>query len=293
ALLPAATLLLPPGQQLPWVLLGTGLQSSTPVVAVIALQAALFAAVLVPVQQGPAVSRVACAWLLLAQCALAVTLLAQELLFVVTGFTAASYALLAARMAAANTQSPRLAPVAVVLVLGDLAAFELALLFAKAADNALRPAVAIAAENIGSSTVIAAFALMAAASRGALLLLASVSRQAALPMLALLLGVAGLGWRLQGAIGAWAALVAVLVGAAITFALDWLQAGFRTFPQRASRQVPPLAAAPPDAWAGARFARLQGALARVEALLGQWAAAVTVLVLVMLVLLAAMTTQAQ
>ncbi|MEE4661277.1 MAG: hypothetical protein V2J89_12485, partial [Halieaceae bacterium] len=120
ALLPAATLLLAPGQQLPWVLLGTGLQSSTPVVAVIALQAALFAATMVPVQQGTAVSRIPCAWLLLAQCALAVMLLAQELLFVVTGFTAASYALLAARMAAANTQSPRLAPVAVVLVLGDL-----------------------------------------------------------------------------------------------------------------------------------------------------------------------------
>jgi hypothetical protein len=83
------------------------------------------------------------------------------------------------------------------------------------------------------------------------------------------------------------------VGAAITFALDWLQAGFRAVLRRASRQAPPLAAAPPGSWAGTRLTRLQAALARVEALLGQWAAAVTVLVLVMLVLLAAMTTQVQ
>jgi hypothetical protein len=292
ALLPVAALVPAGALDLSWVMLGAGTIPGMPAAAAVALLALCFALALWRRgdRNGPGGS----ACLLLGQGALGAALVASDLLLLLAGFTLATYSLLAARLGDGAGAPGRLPAVIAVLVLGDLAAFELALLLAKAAGNAVVPTVAGAAGALSASPVVAAFAVLAAGSRGALLLLAGYRSAAALPLAALpLLAVPLLGWRLGGADAAVAAALAVAA-----FAL--LAAGLAPL---FSRLLPPLVARL-AAWEASAFALpgrragreppaeharrgLASGLAALELAVGSWAIALAATVLLVLLLLAA------
>ncbi|MHA7817249.1 MAG: hypothetical protein ACX93N_12285 [Pseudohaliea sp.] len=284
ALLPAAALFPGEALKLPWVMLGAGLVRGTPPVAVIALLALFFARVLWPAgpaRPGPR----ARACLLLGQGALGAALLASDLLLLLAGVTLATYALLAARLSDAGAPPGRLSAVVVVLVLGDLAAFEVALLFAKVVDHALVPSVADAAGALASSPIVAAFAATAAGSRGALLLLAGRCNGVGLSLAALaLLVVPALGWRLGGGSAALGAVTAVAAFNLLAAALALLLA--RGLP----RPIPLPGRRGTDTaggQAGVGSAGLPGRLGALELVLGSWGMALAATVALVLLLLAA------
>jgi hypothetical protein len=227
ALLPIAALVPAGALDLSWVMLGAGTVPGMPAAAAVALLALCFALTLWRRGEGNGPGGSAC--LLLGQGALGAALVASDLLLLLAGFTLATYSLLAARLGDGTGAPGRLPAVIAVLVLGDLAAFELALLLAKAAGNAVVPTVAGAAGALSASPVVAAFALLAAGSRGALLLLAGCRSVAALPLASLpLLTVPLLGWRFGGADAAGAAVVAVAAFALLAAGLAPLfPGGFR------------------------------------------------------------------
>ena len=283
ALLPAVALLPGEALALPWVMLGAGLVPATPPVALVALLAPLFALALWPRPVRPGSGARSC--LLLAQGALGAVLLASDLLLLLAGFTLAGYALLAARLCDGATSPGRLPAVLGVLVLGDLAAFELALLFAKVVDYALVPSVTDGAGALASSTVLAAFAATAAGSRGALLLDARRGSELDLPLAAFaLLAVPGLGWRLGGVSAALDALTAVALFTLLASGLARLLArglpGLLALPGRGD----PAAA---GERAGSGSGELAGRLGTLELLLGSWGTALAGTVVLVLLLLAA------
>jgi hypothetical protein len=292
ALLPVAALVPGRALDLSWVMLGAGTAPGVPASAAVAFLALCFAPGLWA--RRDRIGTGGCACLLLAQGALGAALVASDLLLLLAGFTLATYSLLAARLGDGETAPGRLPAVIAVLVLGDLAAFELALLLAKAADNAVVPTVAGAAGALSASPVIAAFAALAAGSRGALLLLAGYRNVVALPVASLpLLAVPLLGWRIGDANTAVAAAVAVAAFALLAAALAPLF----------SRLLPPLVArltaweasvsALPDRPAArepsAEHSRrgLAAGLGALELAVGSWAIALAATVLLVLLLLAA------
>ncbi|KGE03465.1 hypothetical protein [Pseudohaliea rubra] len=284
ALLPVALLLPAQPLALPWILLGSGVAGGGPGAAVVSLVSVFFALALAPWGKGAGLSPRVSACLLLAQAACIAALVATDLMLLLAGFTVASYALLAARLSSGALAPGRLPAIVLLLVPGDLAAFELALLFAKVADNAVTPSVAGAAAVLPGATVIAGFAALAAASRGALLLLVARRPGQLLPTATLvLLVVPTLGWRLGDAAGALSAVLAVAAGAAATAAL--------------SRLWPPLAARFTQArervswrlllWQGLDAGAWPGRLAGAERELGSWRFALAgAIVLVLLLLIA-------
>ncbi|MEQ8263186.1 hypothetical protein [Pseudohaliea sp.] len=292
ALLPVAALVPAGALDLSWVMLGAGTIPGMPGAVAVALLAPCFALALWRRGDGKGPGGSAC--LLLAQGALGAALVASDLLLLLAGFTLATYSLLAARLGDGAGAPGRLPAVIAVLVLGDLAAFELALLLAKATGNAVVPTVAGAAGALSASPVVAAFAALSAGSRGALLLLAGYRSAAALLLAALpLLAVPLLGWRLGGAHAAVAAVVAVAA-----FAL--LAAGLAPL---LSRLLPPLVAKL-TAWEASAFglpARRAGGepsaehprrglasgLGALELAVGSWRTALAATVLLALLLLAA------
>ncbi len=269
---------------LPWVMLGTALSQGTPIAAVIALQSLLFAFALLPGSGSSACPRVQAGCLLLAHGALLAALMAVDLLLVLAGLTVASYALLAARLRIARPLPGRLAAVAVCLAGGDLAAYELVLLLAKAAGNAVIPAVAAAGAAIDEAPVVATFAGAVAVSKGALLLVAGRARGAGVPLAALLfLAVPALAWRLQGGPGAVAAVLLVAAGGALALAVAalFVRAGppLHTLARRLAGTG---AASLPGLPAG-----LVDALGQAELRIGSWRAALGTMVFLALVLLVA------
>lgn len=291
-LLPLSALFPAGAATLPWVMLGAGTAQNLPGAPVLALLAPLFAAALWPPRCHLAMGTRAC--LLLGQGALGAALLASDLLLLLAGFTLATYALLAARLGAGATAPGQLRAAIVLLVLGDLAAFELALLLAKAAAHAVVPAVTAAPEAVAGSSFIAAFAMLAGGSRGALLLLAG-GRSGTGPVLAVfvLLAVPALGWRVggSGAVPATAAAVA-------TFAL--LAAGLgrllsHGLPAQLTRIVPGEGMALPGRRGEAHAVENRGSgrgelsrrLGALELVLGSWTVALGASVVLVLLLLAA------
>jgi len=290
ALLPIAILVPGRALDLSWVMLGAGAVPGMPAAAAVACLALCFAPALWwrGGRDDPGVS----ACLLLAQGALGGALVASDLLLLLAGFTLASYSLLAARLGDGEVAPGRLPAVIAVLVLGDLAAFELALLLAKAADNAVVPTVAGAAGALSASPVIAAFAALAAGSRGALLLLAGNRIASLLPLAALpLLAVPLLGWRFGGTVAAVAAAVAVAAFALLAAGLAPLCS--RLLPRLGAWEAPALgqhgrqaeedsSAVPPRRGRG-----LAAGLAALELAVGSWGIALAATVLLVLLLLAA------
>ena len=293
ALLPAAVLLFTGDTTtLPWVMLGAGTVLEQAGVAAVVLLAPLFALALWPPRCQLAPGARAC--LLLGQGALGTALLASDLPLLLTGFTLATYAVLAARLTVGGTAPGQVPAVIAVVVLGDLAAFELALLLAKAAANALVPPVAGVAGAVASSPIVSAFALLAAGSRGALLLLAGRRSGMTLPLAAFaLLAVPALGWRLGGGSAALGAAVAVTVSALLAAALARLLS--RGLPRWLSRLAVsegiPLASRRGAGEAGEERDTEPGGLAAhlgaLEVAIGSWAIALGASVVLVLLLLAA------
>lgn len=288
ALLPAAVILTGGTTTLPWVMLGAGTVQEPPGAVAVALLAPLFALALWPPRYYLGMG--ARASLLLGQGALNGALLASDLLLLLAGFTLATYALLAARLGARRTLPGQLPAVIAMLVIGDLAAFELALLLAKAAANALVPRVAAVAGAVMSSSFTAAFALLAAGSRGALLLLARRGSGVSLPLAALaLLVVPTLGWRLGGSSGAVGAAAAAAVVALLTAGLARLLSLW--LPRLAAREGMPLPGRRSAEAAGGQpgpvARRLPARLGALELAIGSWGLALGACVVLVLLLLAA------
>ncbi len=294
ALLPVAALVPGRALDLSWVMLGAGTVPAMAASATVALLALCFALALWmrAGRTGPYGS----ACLLLAQGALGAALVASDLLLLLAGFTLATYTLLAARLGDGACIPGRLPAVIAVLVLGDLAAFELALLLAKAADNAVVPTVAGAAGALSASPFVAAFALLAAGSRGGLLLLAGFRSVAALPLVALpLLAVPVLGWRLGGlsAVAGALAAVAAFALAAAGLALLFRRLLPRLAPRLAAWQVSAFglpgqrANGEPSSTPARRSGGLAAGLGTLELAVGSWGLALAGTVLLVLLLLAA------
>jgi len=291
ALLPVAVLVPGRALDLSWVMLGAGTAPGVPASAAVGFLALCFALALWARGDRNGAGGSAC--LLLAQGALGAALVASDLLLLLAGFTLAAYALLAARLGDGTAPPGRLAAVIAVLVLGDLAAFELALLLAKAAGNAVVPTVSGAAGALSASPVVAAFAALAAGSRGALLLLAGGYRNvAALPVASLpLLAVPLLGWRLGGADAAVAAVAAVAAFALLAAGLAPLLS--RLLPRLAAWQVTAFrlpggpAGGDPSVEPPRRGRLLAAGLSALELAVGSWGIALAATVLLVLLLLAA------
>lgn len=288
ALLPAAAVLVGGTATLPWVMLGAGTVQEPPGVAAVALLAPLFALALWPPRCHLGVG--GGAFLLLGQGALSGALLASDLLLLLAGFTLATYALLAARLGVGRTVPGQLPGVIAMLVLGDLAAFELALLLAKAAANALVPRVSAVAGAVVSSSFTAAFALLAAGSRGALLLLAGRGSGVSLPLAALvLLVVPTRGWRLGGSSGAVGAAAAAALVALLTAALTRLLSLW--LPRLTAREGSPFPGRRSAEAAGGKrgpvASRLSTRLGALELAIGSWGLALGACVILLLLLLAA------
>jgi hypothetical protein len=292
ALLPAGVWVAGEATTLPWVMLGAGIDREPPAVAAVVLLAPFFALALWPPRCQLAPGARAC--LLLGQGALGTALLASDLPLLLTGFTLATYALLAARLTVGGTAPGQVPAVIAVVVFGDLAAFELALLLAKAAANALVPPVSGVAGAVASSSFIAAFALLAAGSRGALLLLAGPRSGMTLPLAAFaLLAVPALGWRLGGGSAALGAAVAVAAFALLAAALARLLS--RGLPRWLSRLAMSGGLSLPGRRAAGEAGEEQdtepGGLAAhlgtLELAIGSWAIALGASVVLVLLLLAA------
>ncbi len=289
ALLPAAVLIAPPSLSLPSVMLGSGIQSSPTLAWVIAALALLFALALAPVG-GQQETRIGPpAFLLLAQGALTISLVASDLLLMLSGFTVASYAVLAGQLGNSAAAPGRLRAAVVLLVLGDLAAFELALLFAKTAENALAPQVSVVASTLAGAPMTAAFALLAAGSRGGLLLLAGPSRASALPAAALtVLFIPALGWRLEGLLGAVTAAAALAGGVGLFFALAAILNRYGTALINTGQRVAGFELPAPTF----SLSKLPEKTGLGEWFLGRWGVAISSLVVLILLILAATTLQA-